>query len=226
MSGSLLKAYKSGYQDFYGQDFLVTPDVLIPRPETEGIIDTVLVLAGVSYLPGVKVEKSVLPKNPKILDVGTGSGCIAITLKNKLPEASVTACDISSKALEVAQKNAENFGAEINFVQSDLTERTGIDFDVIVANLPYVDKNWDWLDHEALSKEPKLALFAEDHGLAIIKRLIEEIANSGAYDFAEKYLVLEADPCQHDEIKKYAQDYGFRILRVNGFIVLLGRRQE
>lgn len=226
MSGSLLKAYKLGYQDFYGQDFLVTSDVLIPRPETEGIVDMVLGLTGVSYLPGVKVEKSVLPKNPKILDVGTGSGCIAITLKNKLPEANVMACDVSSKALDVAKKNAEKFGIKIDFVQSDLTKQTGVDFDVIVANLPYVDKNWDWLDHEALSKEPELALFAEDHGLALIKRLIWEIANSGAHGFAEKYLVLEADPCQHDEIKKYAQDYGFRILRVNGFIILLGRRQE
>lgn len=226
MNGSLPKAYKLGVQDFYGRDFLVSPDVLIPRPETEGIIDMVLSLAGVPYLSGVKVSSSVLPKQPKILDVGTGSGCIAITLKKQLPDADITACDVSSKALEIARKNAENLKAEINFVQSDLTKNTGVDFDVIVANLPYVDEKWEWLDKKSLSYEPSLALYTDDDGLALIKRLIEEISSSGAWSFADKYLILEADPCQHERIKKYAQECGFDILRVSGFVILLGRHQE
>ena len=74
-------AYQEGVQDFYGRDFIVTPDVLIPRPETEQLIDTVLNLAGKPYLTGIKPSPRVLPENPVILDVGTGSGCIAITLK-------------------------------------------------------------------------------------------------------------------------------------------------
>ena len=81
--------------NFYGRDFIITPDVLIPRPETEMIVDAVLNLAGKSYLPGVKPGPKILPNNPQILDVGTGSGCIAITLALELPEASITASDIS-----------------------------------------------------------------------------------------------------------------------------------
>ena len=72
-------AYEKGVQDFYGRDFIVTKDVLIPRPETEQIIDTVLNLAGKPFLPGIKPSKKILPDHPRIIDVGTGSGCIAIT---------------------------------------------------------------------------------------------------------------------------------------------------
>ena len=126
MSAPLPKAYKNGYQDFYGRDFLVTPDVLIPRPETEQIIDAILNLAGKPYLPGVKPAPRVLPENPVILDVGTGSGCIAITIKKELPEAEVYATDISEKALKIAQKNAAKHGAPISFIISHLCKNVNI----------------------------------------------------------------------------------------------------
>ena len=93
-------AYLKGVQDFYGRDFIVTPDVLIPRPETEQIVDAVLNLAGEPYLPGVKPSKRKLPENPIILDVGTGSGCIAITLALELPDSTIYTSDISKKAIE------------------------------------------------------------------------------------------------------------------------------
>ena len=94
--------------NFYGYDFYINGDVLTPRPETEGVIDEVLKLCGKPILPGVKPEKAkVGPEGLKILDLGTGSGCIAITLKKKLPEADIYASDISEKALKIAQKNAE-----------------------------------------------------------------------------------------------------------------------
>ena len=98
--------------NFYGRDFEINSDVLIPRPETEMMVDAVLNLAGKVYLPGVKPTPRVLPENFNILDVGTGSGCIAITLALELPEAKVTACDISKKALVVAKKNAKKLGAD------------------------------------------------------------------------------------------------------------------
>lgn len=129
--------------DFYGRDFIVTPDVLIPRPETEMMVDAVLSLVGKSILPGVKPNKPKLSQEIKILDVGTGSGCIAITLKKEIPKAQVSASDVSEKVLKIARKNAENLGAKVRFLRSDLLDDISGDFDVIVANLPYVDENWD-----------------------------------------------------------------------------------
>lgn len=89
--------------DFYGRDYLVSPDVLIPRPETEMMVDTVLNLVGKPFLPGIKPSKAELPENLTIVDVGTGSGCIAVTLKLLLPQAKVVATDISDKALEIGR---------------------------------------------------------------------------------------------------------------------------
>ena len=209
------KAYRQGYQDFYGRDFIVTPDVLIPRPETEQIIDTVLNLAGKSFLPGVKPAKRILPPNPTILDVGTGSGCIAITLKKELPEATVYASDISKKALAIAQKNTEKHDVHIPLIISHLLENVNIAPDVVVANLPYVDENWDWLDKTSLSHEPAEALYANNHGLALIYELINEASARQV-----KYLVLESDPSQHNQIINYAKKAGFLHLENRGFITI------
>ncbi len=206
-------AYSKGYQNFYGRDFLVTPNVLIPRPETEQLIDIVLDLAGKSYLPGVRPNPRLLPEKPIILDVGTGSGCIAITLALELPEAKIFASDISETVLDIAKKNASKFDASITFIISYLLEKVNFTPDVVVANLPYVDEDWDWLDKEALSGEPAIALYAEDHGLALIKQLIDQ-----AYERHIKFLVLEADPCQHDSIIKYAESK-YKLLKINGFIL-------
>ncbi|MBQ6461029.1 peptide chain release factor N(5)-glutamine methyltransferase [Candidatus Saccharibacteria bacterium] len=209
-------AYQEGVQDFYGRDFIVTPDVLIPRPETEQLIDTVLNLAGKPYLTGIKPSPRVLPENPVILDVGTGSGCIAITLKLELKETKVYASDISPEALKIAQKNALKHGAPITTIISHLLEKVKSGDistpDIIVANLPYVDKNWDWLDKKSLSYEPSIALYAEDHGLALIKKLIDEAA-----ELKIPYLILEADPCQHEAIIKYAKYYN--LSRTDGYIL-------
>lgn len=213
-------AYRRGYQDFYGRNFKVTPDVLIPRPETEQIIDEALNLAGKSYLPGVKPSDRVLPEHPLILDVGTGSGIIAITLKLELPEATVIGLDISSLALKIAQENAAHLNATVDFKISDLLESyRGEKPALIVANLPYVDETWEWLDKEALSAEPRLALFAKDGGLALIKRLLQEII---AHDFHPKIL-LEMDPCQHETLIQFAKKLGYKHQKTTGYIILLSR---
>ena len=205
-------------KDFYGRDFLITKDTLIPRPETEQLIDLVLTLAGKPYLPGVKAPKRILPKTPTILDVGTGSGCIAITIKKELPEATVYATDISEPALKVAQKNASILDASITTIISHLLEKVNAKDtptpNLVVANLPYVDPDWDWLDKKALSQEPSIALYADDHGLALIKQLIDQAAA-----LKIKHLVLEADPCQHQTIINYAKKAGFSHRETRGFIL-------
>ncbi len=202
--------------NFYGRDFIITPDVLIPRPETEMAIDAVLNLVGKPYLPGVKPSLAKLPSNIKIVDVGTGSGIIAITLKLEIPEAEVTAVDISDKALEVARRNQERFATEVVFKKSDLLEKITFKPDVVVANLPYVDRDWEWVDREALSREPEIALYADNHGLALIYEIIDQVAER-----AIPYLVLEADPCEHDDIINFARKKGLELVETRGFIICL-----
>lgn len=208
MNEGLPKAYREGRAEFFGREFAVTPDVLIPRPETETAVEMVMSLAGKPYLSGLKVGESKLPKNARILDVGTGSGVIAVTLKLELPEAEVVAVDISEEALKVAEENARRLGAEVEFVQSDLLESVSGNFDVIVANLPYVDRDWEWLD-SSLRFEPEEALYAKDEGLEIIFRLLEQVKDR------TKYLILEADPVQHGRIMEKC-----KVVRVNGYQLL------
>ena len=181
--------YLTGHKEFYGRDFLVNENVLIPRPETEGIIDVVKEL------------------NPQeILDIGTGSGCIAITLKAELPETKVHACDISEAALEVAAQNATRLDIDLDeLVISDLTANINLEnIDVIVANLPYVNPDWDFLSPE-IKKEPETALYADDNGLSLIKRLFDELAIKNYRGF----LILESDISQQPDIIEYAKKHGF-----------------
>ena len=220
---------------------MVDERVLIPRPETEQMVDMVLEMAGKAYLPGVAATERVLSSRPTILEVGTGSGCVAVTLALELPEAQVVAVDISSAALEVARENARRLGADsIEFLRSDLLENidligmkearvktpkkldlTGVE--VIVANLPYVDRNWEWLDLEALSCEPEVALFA-DRGLAVIKRLLDQITEKCSKSpLKAPRIVLEADLVQHEAINAYAAQRGWKCVKTMGFI--LGMRR-
>lgn len=214
MNAPLPKAYRNGFKDFYGRDFLVTPDVLIPRPETEQIIDLLLTLAGKPYLPGMKAPKRVLPERPIIVDVGTGSGCIAITTKLELKDAKVIGVDIEEGALKIAEKNAQKFGADVALIKSNLLENIKEKPDVVIANLPYVDENWSWLDKKTLSAEPSSALYAKDGGLELIKRLIAELAK-----LKTEHILLESDPCQHRDIIEFAEKNGLHLNETRGFIL-------
>ncbi len=194
-------AYTEGHTWFYGRKFFITSDVLIPRPETESIIDYV-----VSQIPTEK-NQSGFGKGLSILDIGTGSGIIAITLKLELPRATITATDISKEALTIAKKNAELHNASISFVNSDLFQAQSIKnrrFDIITANLPYVDPDWDWLDKSALAHEPAQALYAKDHGLALIKKLIQQ---APAHLNSNGTLILEHDPIQFSALSEFAKSH-------------------
>jgi len=163
--------YIIGHQEFWGLDLIVTPAVLIPRPETEHVIETVLKLndGGRASSPG-----SLL----RIVDVGTGSGCIALALAKELPHAEIHATDISPAALEIARTNAARHQLEkhIRFRQTDLLQ--GFDhaaFDFVVSNPPYVgESEEDQVQLEVRKFEPRNAVFAGTTGVEVIERLIPQ----------------------------------------------------
>lgn len=209
-------AYVLGFREFYGRNFEVSPAVLIPRPETEALID---------------LAKSLdLPRRPRFLEVGTGSGCIAITLALEFPQAEILATDAYVKALDVAAENDLQLEGRVHLVQSnllrDLTLPEGTrDFDVLVANLPYVDPSWDWLEGETLAFEPKTALFAaREHGLSFYKRLLRELQNSEMV--RARYLIFEADPCQHDELVAFVDKKGYDLVRIDGYGLLFEKHKR
>jgi release factor glutamine methyltransferase len=162
--------YITGHQEFWGMDFIVSPAVLIPRPETEHVIETVLQLSP----NGGRASSRGSPT--RIVDVGTGSGCIAVALAKEFPEAEIHATDISPAALEVARANAarHQFEKRIHFHQADLLQ--GLDsavFDFVVSNPPYVgESEEDQVQLEVRKFEPRNAVFAGPTGLEVIERLI------------------------------------------------------
>lgn len=193
-------AYILNRQEFYGRNFTVTSDVLVPRPETETLIEELKTLP--------------LPDQARVLDVGTGSGAIAITAELELPHLRTEACDISPPALAVARQNAERMGANVTFFMSDLLTRAEHPYDVIIANLPYVAE--DWVRSPETDFEPKLALFAADAGLELIKKLLEQAPH---WLTPKGYLLLEADPRQFAGITAAA--HAFTHVRDNGFTIIL-----
>jgi release factor glutamine methyltransferase len=164
-------AYLVGRREFYGRDFLVSNAVLIPRPETELLVDIVL---GKGVGAGDTVT-SAATGEIRILDLGTGSGCIAITLALEIPQAQVSAVDASPTALDVARGNAQRLGARLRLLQSDWFEGLrGEEFDLIVGNPPYVAERDPHLGVEDLRYEPSLALASGADGLDAIRRIIAD----------------------------------------------------
>jgi len=173
-AGGVPAQYITGHQEFWGMDFIVSPAVLIPRPETEHIIETVLHLNQETHTVG----RASSPGPTHIVDVGTGSGCIAIALAKEFPQAIIHATDISPAALEVAHANAARHQLEnrIHFYQTDLLQ--GFDpgmFDFVVSNPPYVgESEQDQVQLEVRKFEPRNAVFAGPTGLEVIERLIPQ----------------------------------------------------
>ena len=189
--------YIAGETEFYGLPFRVTRDVLIPRPETEHSVEKVLELAAELAAP-------------RVVDVGTGSGAIAVAVASKMPAAAVTAIDLSPAALTIARENAERNGVAggVRFLQGDLLGPVrGEEFEIVVSNPPYVaESERDLLAVEVREHEPELALFAGAEGLAIYRRLIPEaygvLAPGG-------FVVLEIGHGQEAEIRALLRDAAF-----------------
>lgn len=152
--------YLLGFEEFYGRQFQVTPATLIPRPETEELVELVL-----AQVPDEQL---------RVVDIGTGTGVIAISLKLARPNWQVTAVDLSTEALAVAEENAHQLAADVRFLASDVLGAVN-EVDVIVSNPPYIAADeWREMDASVRKFEPKMALFAEDNGLVIYRQIAQE----------------------------------------------------
>ncbi|MDB5165384.1 MAG: putative Modification methylase, HemK family [Candidatus Saccharibacteria bacterium] len=204
-------AYITGHKEFYGRRFIVNPSVLIPRPESEAIIDILKEL-----LPNTKA----LPGHSKrLVDVGTGSGCLGITAKLEFPELEVTLTDISRHALTVAERNADALQADVTTLRSDLLKNYVLQPDIIIANLPYVDESWE--RSPETEHEPSVALFARSGGLGLINKLLVEASEILP---TAGLLLLEADPEQHEAIQTKARSLGLSPLKIHDYCLALKKR--
>ena len=178
-------------QEFMKMDFFVDENVLIPRPDTEILVEEVIKIA----------QKY---NSPRILDLCTGSGALAISLKKFVPNADITAVDISEKALEIAQKNAEKLEAKINFVKSDLFDKLdNKKFDIIVSNPPYIRKDEIKKLSEEVQKEPKIALDGGEDGLDFYRIITEQAIN---YLKTGSFLCFEIGYNQKNDVIKIIED--------------------
>ncbi|GEK33256.1 peptide chain release factor N(5)-glutamine methyltransferase [Kurthia sibirica] len=161
--------YIMGYEEFYGRKFYVTESVLIPRPETEELVEETL--RRIPLLFGNE-------ENLALADIGTGSGAIAVSMKKELPQLDVTATDLSAEALVVARENATQLEAKVHFLQGDLTAPLqGQKFDIVLSNPPYIAfDEAKLMDDVVLEHEPHGALFAEEDGLQLYRQLCEQLA--------------------------------------------------
>ncbi len=181
--------------EFYGRVFIVSSDTLVPRPETENMIELIKELC-----------HKVKPQT--IIDIGTGSGCIAITAKLELPDSTVIATDIDKKCIEIAAKNAKLLDSDITLLHGSLLEpilSSGAQRPTIIAaNLPYVPDNYEL--NTAATYEPKRALFGGNDGLDVYRRLFDQITE---LHIKPRYILTESLPFQHSSLAELADVCGY-----------------
>ena len=183
--------YIVGNVDFYKSNFIVNKNVLIPRFETEELV-----------LNTINLIKKYFNKKIKILDIGTGSGAIAISLKKEI-NSDVYATDISKEALEVAKENAKRNNAEVNFINTNLFDGIKEKFDVVISNPPYIRYDEE-IDEIVKNNEPHLALYADNDGLYYYEEILKNINSI----LNEKYLIaFEIGKDQYKDIEKIKNKY-------------------
>jgi release factor glutamine methyltransferase len=196
-------AYIRGRVEFYGRPFKISNAVLVPRPESETMID---LLKG---LPD-------MPPSPQIADVGSGSGALGITAAIELPEARVTLIELDDQALEVSQLNVVFHATGNTTIKSNLLAQSSKNYDILLCNLPYVPD--DYLVNQAANHEPKIALFAGTDGLSLYRELFDQISGLTKKPL---YILCEAFPNQHLEIVRLASTIGYTLTKTNDFILVL-----
>jgi release factor glutamine methyltransferase len=194
-------AYITGTKGFRRLDLAVDPRVLIPRPETETLVEAAI---------------EALPQRARVVDVGTGSGAIALALKDERPDLDVTATDVSEDALAVARANAQRLGLDVTFAHADLLAGVG-DFDAVVSNPPYVEDGAE-LAPEIVRHEPALALRAGPAGLDVLRALVPAAAAMSA-----KLLAVEVGAGQAAAVAELASESGFTAMRVRADLAGIDR---
>lgn len=190
-------AYIRGKTEFYGREFMVNQYTLEPRPETETMIELLQQL-----------------KPSIIVDVGTGSGAIAVTAKKLFPSKEVIAIDIDPKCLEVARKNAQKHNVTLTLKHADLLEGSAlIEGTTILANLPYVPD--DFSINPAAKYEPKIAIFGGADGLDLYRKMFKQIQKS---DKKPSYILTESLPFQHKKLAEIAKSFGYKQTAQEDFI--------
>lgn len=185
-------AYIRGKTEFYGRTFVVSDYVLEPRSESEVMIEQLLA-----------IRKS-FDHPPKVIDIGTGSGCLAITARLELPDSTVEAVDISEEALYVAKQNDELHQTELRFFMSDLLSEVHERYDIILANLPYVPDRFKI--NKAAEKEPRIAIFGGADGLDLYRKLFDQLQDAA---FDVPYVITESLPFQHDDLLDIAAKHQY-----------------
>lgn len=218
-------AYIRGKSEFYGRDFLVNKHTLEPRPETETLVTLLkqLIHSHKSQKPSLEKSRSFLDRenaNWLIVDVGTGSGCVGITVKLEVPGVDVCATDVSSACLKVAKENAERLKADVQFYKGDLLKPAPhssfylpTNTFAIVANLPYVPD--EHTINKAAMQEPRLAIFGGTDGLDLYRHLFEQLSHLNNKPL---YVLTESLPFQHEELAKIAESSGYRLTKTEDFI--------
>lgn len=205
-------AYIRGHAEFYGHKFKVDKRTLVPRPETEAMIEMLLTTVA---------QEKWQARDMQLIDVGTGSGAIAITAKLELPDSEVAGTDIDMKCLSVARGNAEALQAPVTFLHIDLLAPLGgviSPFSILLCNLPYVPD--DFPVNEAAKHEPHLALYGGPDGLDCYRKLFAQITALGTRPVR---VFTEALPEQHDALAGIARDAGYTLQQTNDFIQLFRR---
>lgn len=208
-------AYIIGKAEFYGREYIVNKSVLQPRPETETMIDLLKEL--------VKNHAAAYHNEVRIVDIGTGSGCLAIAAKLELPGVEVIATDISVACLKIAKQNAKILDADVKFYRKDILEHLPNPNSklstIIIANLPYVPDNHPI--NKAAEYEPKLALFGGKDGLDLYRRLFDQARNMR---YPPKYILTESLNTQHNSLAKIAKMSGYHGRESSDLVQIFERR--
>ena len=205
-------AYLRGYAEFYGREFVVSPAVLVPRPESETMIELLKGLVRERFL-GKKEALAV-----RIADVGAGSGALGITAALELSEAVVELLEIDRSAIEIAQINVDKLTSGILITESDLLAGSGQNYDILLCNLPYVPDDYDI--NTAARHEPKIALFGGPDGLNLYRRLFKQVRD---LPHVPLFILTEALPEQHQALEAIAKTAGYTLDQKNDFIQLFSR---
>ncbi len=203
-------AYLLGKIEFYGREFILNYSVLVPRPETETMIDLLKEVAR-KTTSGDQLSKT--RQILRIGDIGTGCGAIGITAAMEVPNSQVTLSDIDTKALKLAKINVDKFTLNISIIKSDLLNSVKGAFDILLCNLPYVPDNFSI--NLAATREPKHAIFGGPDGLDLYRRLFSQLARRPNKVL---YILTEALPPQHNELAKIANQNGYKLELSDDFI--------